>query len=118
MDQSPIIYLSVDQLKAIIKEAVTEALVAANVKPKQEECADDVFYTRDELCKKFHISDTKLWRLEKAGIIASKKIGRRNLYPRKETDLIVASGQLAKYNRKRASSWRPPALVREIQIPQ
>lgn len=103
MDQSPIIYLSVDQLKAIIKEAVTEALVAANVKTEQEDCADNAFYSRDELCKKFHISDTKLWRLEKAGIIASKKIGRRNLYPRKETDLIVASGQLAKYNRKRTT---------------
>lgn len=96
MDQNSIIFLSVDQLRAIIKEVMAEVLGSASGKTVQEG-KDETFYSREELCKKFHISDTKLWRLEKTGIIRSQKLGRRNLYLRTEVDEIVASGKLSEH---------------------
>jgi predicted transcriptional regulator len=48
------------------------------------------FYTRDEVMKFLHItSDTTLWKWEKKGIIRSKKIGGRNLYPASEIEQLM-----------------------------
>lgn len=99
MDQNSIIFLSVDQFRTIIKEVVTEVLGPTCCKPAQEG-KEETFYSREELCKKYHISDTKLWRLEKDGTIHKQKFGRRNLYLRTEVDEIVASGKLAEQNHK------------------
>ncbi|MCH3982457.1 MAG: helix-turn-helix domain-containing protein [Prevotella sp.] len=78
---------------------MVEALRSASVQPALEG-KEETFYSRKELCQKFHISDTKLWRLEKDGTIHKQKFGRRNLYLRTEVDEIFASGKLATRDRK------------------
>lgn len=50
MDQNSIIFLSVDQLRAIIKEVMAEVLGSASGKTVQEG-KDETFYSREELCK-------------------------------------------------------------------
>lgn len=61
---------------------------------------NEEFYTRKSLCDFLHISYPTLWRIEKAGLLKSKKIGRKNLYSKAEVNQLVKSGRLAKYNRK------------------
>jgi hypothetical protein len=59
---------------------------------------NDGFYNRDELCSLLHIAYPTLWRIEKAGILQSQKVGRKNLYSKQEVNQLIKSGKLAKYN--------------------
>lgn len=62
---------------------------------------DEGFYDRDELCSFLHISYPTLWRIEQAGILNKQKVGKKNLYSKAEVNLLVKSGMLAKYNKKK-----------------
>ena len=53
---------------------------------------NDGFYNRDELCSLLHIAYPTLWRIEKAGILQSQKVGRKNLYSRLDVDALLGSG--------------------------
>lgn len=74
----------------VIKEAVSTSLQPS---PKPSEKSDDsAYYTRAELCQLAHITESTLWRLEKAGIIRKIKLGRKNLYSRLDVEALLGSG--------------------------
>ena len=78
----------VEAIKKIVREALAEK------KPENEKKIDDgnPFYTRTELLRLTHLTETTLYRLEKAGVIKKIKMGRRNLYSRLEIDALLGSG--------------------------
>ena len=45
----------------------------------------------EEVCDKLHITYTTLWRKENEGVIKKHKMGRRNLYSKKEVMDIFSS---------------------------
>ena len=57
-----------------------------NEKPSSEE---GEWITRDEVCDMLHITFTTLWRMERSGQIKKHKIGRRNLYDKKEVNTLL-----------------------------
>ena len=93
---------SKQQLKEIIYEVVSECfdykINHSFVGGKPEE---EGFYDRDEICELLHITYPTLWRIEKTGILKSQKVGRKKLYPKKEVNLLIKSGKLAKYNHRK-----------------
>ena len=93
---------SKQQLKEIIYEVVSECfddkINHSFVGGKPEE---EGFYDCDEICELLHITYPTLWRIEKTGILKSQKVGRKNLYPKKEVNLLIKSGKLAKYNHRK-----------------
>ena len=44
--------------------------------------------TREEVCDMLHITYTTLWRKENEGVIKKHKMGRRNLYSKKEVESL------------------------------
>ena len=90
------------QLKEIIYEVVSECFDdKINHSFVVEKPEDEGFYDRDEICELLHITYPTLWRIEKTGILKSQKVGRRNLYSKKEVNLLIKSGKLAKYNHRK-----------------
>lgn len=92
-----------DVLIYIIKESgfkeffanIVQEAVSANLQQsaKPTEYSDDsAYYTRAELCQLAHITESTLWRLEKAGIIKKIKLGRKNLYSRLDVEALLRSG--------------------------
>ena len=53
---------------------------------------DGDWLTREEVCDMLHITYTTLWRKENDGVIQKHKIGRRNLYNKKEVEALLSSG--------------------------
>lgn len=98
MDNS-IIVLNENQLEDVIYKTVSrcldERIVSSLVNGQSD---NDGFYNRDELCSLLHIAYPTLWRIEKAGILQSQKVGRKNLYSKQEVNQLIKSGKLAKYN--------------------
>ena len=94
-----IIVLNENQLKDVIYKTVSrcldERIVSSLVNGQSD---NDGFYNRDELCSLLHIAYPTLWRIEKAGILQSQKVGRKNLYSKQEVNQLIKSGKLAKYN--------------------
>lgn len=94
-----IIVLNENQLEDVIYKTVSrcldERIVSSLVNGQSD---NDGFYNRDELCSLLHIAYPTLWRIEKAGILQSQKIGRKNLYSKQEVNQLIKSGKLAKYN--------------------
>ena len=79
-------------LKERIAEIVKDAVSANLPSPQQQDNAEDsAYYTRSELCQLAHITETTLWRLEKASIIRKIKLGRKNLYSRLDVDALLGS---------------------------
>ena len=74
----------------IVKEAVS-ANLQQSAKPT-EYSDDSAYYTRAELCQLAHITESTLWRLEKAGIVKKIKLGRKNLYSRLDVEALLGSG--------------------------
>ena len=98
-------YLSVfneERLKEIVYESVQkcidERIMRSLEGAKSEE---DGFYSRDEICELLHIAYPTLWRMEKAGVLTSQKVGRKNLYSKHEVNMLVKSGKLAKYSHRK-----------------
>ena len=96
-----IVVLNEEQFEDIIYRTVSRCLNENNVGSNVEKPEDDGFYDRDEICDLLHIKYPTLWRIEKSGILKCKKVGRKNLYPKKDVALLIKSGKLAKYNRNR-----------------
>ena len=98
MDNS-IIVLNENQLEDVIYKTVSrcldERIVSSLVNGQSD---NDGFYNRDELCSLLHIAYPTLWRIEKAGILQSQKVGRKNLYSKQEVNQLIKSGKLAKSN--------------------
>ena len=94
-----IIVLNENQLEDMIYKTVSrcldERIVSSLVNGQSD---NDGFYNRDELCSLLHIAYPTLWRIEKAGILQSQKVGRKNLYSKQEVNQLIKSGKLAKYN--------------------
>ena len=94
-----IIVLNENQLEDVIYNTVSrcldERIVSSLVNGQSD---NDGFYNRDELCSLLHIAYPTLWRIEKAGILQSQKVGRKNLYSKQEVNQLIKSGKLAKYN--------------------
>lgn len=85
-----IIVLQKDDLKEIVSELFGElcAKCGINEKPSPEE---GEWLTRDEVCDMLHITPTTLWRKEKEGVIRKYKMGRRNLYSKREVCALFSS---------------------------
>ena len=94
-----IIVLNENQLEDVIYKTVSRCLDERIVSSLANGQSDnDGFYNRDELCSLLHIAYPTLWRIEKAGILQSQKVGRKNLYSKQEVNQLIKSGKLAKYN--------------------
>lgn len=96
-----IVVLNEEQFEDIIYRTVSRCLNEKNIGNHVEKSEDDGFYDRSEICKLLHIGNTTLWRLELSGVLKCQKVGRKNLYPKQEVNLLIKSGKLAKYNRNR-----------------
>ena len=96
-----IVVLNEEQFEDIIYRTVNRCLNEKNIGNLVEKPEDDGFYDRDEMCELLHIKYPTLWRIEKSGILKKQKVGRKNLYPKKDVALLIKSGKLAKYNRNR-----------------
>lgn len=94
-----IIVLNENQLEDVIYKTVSRCLDERIVNSLVNSQSDnDGFYNRDELCSLLHIAYPTLWRIEKAGILQSQKVGRKNLYSKQEVNQLIKYGKLAKYN--------------------
>lgn len=82
--------LQKDELKEIVSEILEEFCAKRGMteKPSAEE---DEWLTRDEVCDLLHITPTTLWRKEKEGVIHKYKMGRRNLYSKREVSNLFAA---------------------------
>ena len=84
---------------ADLKEAINQVLDERVTADFRVESQKEELVSRNELCKLLGISDVFLWRMEKVGRLALKKVGRRNLYNKAEGVALAKAGKLAKYNR-------------------
>ena len=78
----------------LIKKIVRQAM-AENTHPVPEPRKSNdysAYFTRSEVCQMARITETTLWRLEKAGVIKKVKLGRKNLYSRIEVEALLGSG--------------------------
>lgn len=84
------VMLQMDDLRQVVTEIVEEicAKRGLNEKPSEEE---GEWLTREEVCDILHITYTTLWRKENEGVIKKYKMGRRNLYSKKEVTDIFSS---------------------------
>ena len=83
-----IIVLNENQLEDVIYKTVSRCLDERIVNSLVNSQSDnDGFYNYPTL-----------WRIEKAGILQSQKVGRKNLYSKQEVNQLIKSGKLAKYN--------------------
>lgn len=96
-----IVVLNEEQFEDIIYRTVSRCLNEKIIGNLVEKPEDEGFYDRDEICNLLHIAYPTLWRIEQSGILKSQKVGRKNLYPKQEVNLLIKSGKLAKYNRNR-----------------
>ena len=84
------VMLQMDDLRQVVTEIVEEVCTkrGLNEKPSVEE---GEWLTREEVCDMLHITYTTLWRKENEGVIKKHKMGRRNLYSKREVDALFAS---------------------------
>ena len=80
--QGNFVMLQMDDLRQVVTKR------GLNEKPSVEE---GEWLTREEVCDKLHITYTTLWRKENEGVIKKHKMGRRNLYSKKEVMEIFSS---------------------------
>lgn len=84
-----------ERIAEIVKDAIAENM-SSNIsmqKKHVDSTEESPYYTRAELCQLAHITESTLWRLEKAGIIKKIKLGRKNLYSRLDIDALLGSGE-------------------------
>lgn len=93
--QGNFIMLQKDDLKQVVAEMVEE-LVDKKSQTNLTAEESDEYYTRNQVCERLHITYTTLWRMQKEGTIIVHKLGRRNLYSKKEiTSLLKSKVQTA-----------------------
>jgi hypothetical protein len=89
------IMLQMDDLRQVVTEIVEEVCAkrGLNDKPSVDE---GEWLTREEVCDMLHITYTTLWRKEQEGVVRKHKMGRRNLYSKKEImELFSTSVEVA-----------------------
>lgn len=88
--QGNFVMLQVDDLRQVVTEIVEEVCEKRGL---NERASDDEteWLTREEVCDRLHITYTTLWRKEKEGVIKKHKMGRRNLYSKKDVDTMLAA---------------------------
>ena len=79
-------------LEKAITDLVKSAINDSRIKESPEAHEDSPYLTRFEVCQLAHITETTLWRLEKAGSIRKIKLGRKNLYSRHDVEELLGSG--------------------------
>lgn len=83
------VMLQMDDLRQVVIEIVEEVCAKRGLNEKPSE--EGEWLTREEVCDKLHITYTTLWRKENEGVIKKHKMGRRNLYSKKEVMDIFSS---------------------------
>lgn len=83
------VMLQMDDLRQVVTEIVEEVCAKRGLNEKPSE--EGEWLTREEVCDKLHITYTTLWRKENEGLIKKHKMGRRNLYSKKEVMDIFSS---------------------------
>ena len=84
-----LIMLQMDDLRQVVTEIVEDicAKRGMNEKPSPGE---GEWITREEVCDMLHITYTTLWRMERSGLVKKHKMGRRNLYDKKEVNALLS----------------------------
>ena len=87
--------LQIYELKQVVTEIVEKVCARRRLSEKTSN-GDGDWITREEVCDMLHITYTTLWRKENEGVIRKRKIGRRNLYCKKEVEaLLLADSDVA-----------------------
>ena len=76
------VMLQMDDLRQVVTEIVEEVCASEE---------EGEWLTREEVCDMLRITYTTLWRKENEGLIKKHKMGRRNLYSKKEVMDIFSS---------------------------
>ncbi len=84
------VMLQMDDLRQVVTEIVEDVCAKRGLNEKPSHVEDE-WLTREEVCDMLHITYTTLWRKEKEGVITKHKMGRRNLYSKKDVDALFAS---------------------------
>ena len=93
--QGNFVMLQMDELKQVVTEIVEKVCARRRLCEKTSN-GDGDWITREEVCDMLHITYTTLWRKENEGVIRKRKIGRRNLYCKKEVEaLLLADSDVA-----------------------
>lgn len=87
---APLFTLSLEEIEPVFKAWVTEAL--ADALPSKER--QDIFYTREQVCKLLNISRSSLTNYLKAGEIQGQKIGGKLIFYRDDV-LKAVKGRAA-----------------------
>ena len=85
-----IVILNMDDLRQVVTEIVEEVCTKRGMNDRNP-IEGSEWLTREEVCDMLHITYTTLWRKENEGVIKKHKMGRRNLYSKKEVMDIFSS---------------------------
>lgn len=88
--QGNFVMLQMDDLRQVVTEIVEEACTKRGLNEKSD-MEESEWLTREEVCDMLHITYTTLWRKENEGVIKKHKMGRRNLYSKREVDALFCS---------------------------
>lgn len=85
MEQTTVAVLSIEQIKEIVRMTVAQCKCAtpANDQPLAPLCASEVK-------QQYGVSDTTLWRWQRAGLVHPVRIGRERKYDRREIEAMFA----------------------------
>lgn len=87
MQSVALLSVTVDDLKAIVRDAVSQVLAEQGTGNEPAPPSQDLM-TREETAEMLHVSLLTLRNYAKRGLLRPKQIGRRVLYDR--TDVIAA----------------------------
>ena len=88
--QGNFVMLQMDDLRQVVTEIVEEVCTKRGLNEKLS-IDESERLTREEVCDMLHITYTTLWRKENEGLIKKHKMGRRNLYSKREVDALFCS---------------------------
>ena len=88
--QGNFVMLQMDDLRQVVTEIVEEVCTKRGLNEKLS-IDESEWLTREEVCDMLHITYTTLWRKENEGLIKKHKMGRRNLYFKREVDALFCS---------------------------
>lgn len=85
-----VIMLQKEDLMEVVAEIV-ESLYGGKL-PQKQDMENDEYLTREEACARLHVTFSTIWRMAERGVLHYHKLGRRNLYSKKEIDELIANG--------------------------
>ena len=91
MEKKNFYLLNDDELRAAVAEVIEDIFAQHGWCENKPFLKEGEWLSRNEVCDMLHITYTTLWRKEKEGVIKKHKIGRRNLYSKKEVTDIFSS---------------------------